>query len=116
MYQNQMNRYTTTFNTWNKIASAYQDTFMELDLYDDTYDIFCNHLSKKNAAILEIGCGPGNITKYLLLKNSRFNIKAIDAAAIQYANIGVGITSGAIVYKGSYLRSNELYHIQKMEE
>ena len=75
-----MNRYTTTFNTWNKIASVYQDTFMELDLYDDTYNIFCNHLSKKNAAILEIGCGPGNITKYLLSKNSRFNIKAIDAA------------------------------------
>ncbi|XLS28384.1 RHS repeat-associated core domain-containing protein [Flavobacteriaceae bacterium M23B6Z8] len=33
--------------------------------------------------------------------------------AVQYANIGVGITSSAVVYRGAYWRSNELYNIQK---
>lgn len=51
---------------------------MGFDLYNDTYDIFCEIITAKNAAILEIGCGPGNITKYLLNKNSHYTIKAID--------------------------------------
>src|SRR5688572_20967975 len=75
-----MNRYQTTFQTWNKIAGIYQDKFMDLDLYNDTYDAFCNLIGKPNAAIFEIGCGPGNITKYLLTKRPDFKIEAIDVA------------------------------------
>lgn len=73
-----MNRYQTTFNTWDKIASLYQQYFMDVDLYDDTYDSFCNAVKKQQAAILEIGCGPGNITKYLLAKRNDFAIDATD--------------------------------------
>lgn len=32
-----MDRYTETFETWNKVASLYQDRFMDLDLCNDTY-------------------------------------------------------------------------------
>src|SRR5690606_11871580 len=35
---------------------------------------------KGSAKILEIGCGPGNITKYLLFKRPDFNIYGIDIA------------------------------------
>ncbi len=73
-----MDRYKETFETWNKIASLYQDKFMNLDLYNDTYDFVCNAISKCNAKILEIGCGPGNITKYLLAKRADFDIFGID--------------------------------------
>ena len=45
---------------------------MDLDLYDDTYDTFCGEVNIENAAILEIGGGPGNITKYLINKRSDF--------------------------------------------
>jgi hypothetical protein len=31
-----MDRYKETFETWNKVASLYQDKFMELDLYNDS--------------------------------------------------------------------------------
>lgn len=73
-----MDRYQETFKTWDKIAQIYEDKFMGLDLYNDTYDIFCNLISKNNPYILEIGCGPGNITQYLLAKNPNFRITAID--------------------------------------
>ena len=53
-----MDRYQETFNTWNKVAKLYQDKFMDLDLYDDTYDTFCEAVNIENATILEIGCGP----------------------------------------------------------
>ncbi|WP_108808861.1 class I SAM-dependent methyltransferase [Aquimarina spinulae] len=73
-----MDRYQETFKTWDKIAQIYEDKFMNLDLYNDTYDIFCELIPKSNPNILEVGCGPGNITQYLLSKNPNFRITAID--------------------------------------
>ncbi|SHF43783.1 Methyltransferase domain-containing protein [Arenibacter palladensis] len=75
-----MDRYKETSETWNKIASLYQDKFMDLDLYNKTYDLICSSISAKNARILEIGCGPGNITRYLLSKRPDFRILGIDVA------------------------------------
>lgn len=75
-----MDRYKETFETWNKVAFLYQDMFMDLDLYNNTYDFICNHINKENPKILEIGCGPGNITKYLLSKRPDFDIYGIDIA------------------------------------
>ena len=75
-----MDRYKETFETWNKVASLYQDKFMDLDLYNNTYDFICNSITRNNARILEIGCGPGNITKYLLSKRPDFDIYGIDIA------------------------------------
>ena len=75
-----MDRYKEPFETWNKVASLYQVKFMGLNLYNDTYDFICNLITKDNAKILEIGCGPGNITKYLLSKRPDFDIFGIDIA------------------------------------
>ena len=74
----EMDKYKETFETWNKVATLYQDNFMELDLYNDTYDMFCENIVKEKPTLLEIGCGPGNITKYLLTKRPDFNVEAID--------------------------------------
>lgn len=75
-----MDKYKETFDTWNNIASIYQDKFMDFNLYDDSYDYICNSVTKKKANLLEIGCGPGNITKYLLSKRPDFDIFGIDIA------------------------------------
>ena len=75
-----MDSYKITFHTWDKVAGIYQDKFMDLDLYNDTYDTFCKLVSKQNARIFEIGCGPGNITRYLLAKRPDLKIDAIDIA------------------------------------
>ncbi len=58
---------------------------MDLTLYDDTYDAFCNAVKKEAAQILEVGCGPGNITKYLLTKQPNYNILATDVAPAMIA-------------------------------
>lgn len=76
-----MDPYKETFETWDKVAKLYQDKFMDLHLYDDTYDTFCEQVEKVNAVILEIGCGPGSITKYLLNKRPDFKIEAIDISS-----------------------------------
>lgn len=53
---------------------------MHLNLYDATYDKFCELIQKPKAKILEIGCGPGNITKYLLNKRPDYEILGTDVA------------------------------------
>ncbi len=75
-----MNKYKETFTTWNKVAELYQEKFMDLTLYNDSYDLFCNELKKQNSGVLEIGCGPGNISKYLLSKRNDLKITGIDIA------------------------------------
>lgn len=45
-----------------------------------SYNYFCESLSKANSCVLEIGCGPGNITKYLLNKIPQLSILGIDFA------------------------------------
>ena len=75
-----MDKYIETFETWNKVASLYEENFMNLEIYNESYDLFCNTVNTPNASILEIGCGPGNITKYLSKKRSDFKIHATDIA------------------------------------
>jgi 2-polyprenyl-3-methyl-5-hydroxy-6-metoxy-1,4-benzoquinol methylase len=75
-----MDNYQITFQTWNKVASLYQDKFMDMDLYNDTYDRLCDLVKKSHPAIFEIGCGPGNITKYISIRRPDFKIDAIDVA------------------------------------
>lgn len=75
-----MNRYNETFETWNKLATLYQDKFMDIDIYNKTYDVIAKSITKKKAKILEIGCGPGIITKFLLSKRPDYDILGIDIA------------------------------------
>lgn len=75
-----MDRYKETFDTWNNIASIYQEKFMKVGLYNETYDFICSSIEKPNAKLLEIGCGPGNITQYLVAKRPDFDVFGIDIA------------------------------------
>jgi ubiquinone/menaquinone biosynthesis C-methylase UbiE len=75
-----MEHYEETHKTWNSVAQRYEDAFMDLDIYNDSYDRFCELLPNDEAAILEIGCGPGNITKHLLDRHPLFDILATDVA------------------------------------
>lgn len=60
-----MDKNTNAVFLFNKLAKGYQDKFMNVNLYGSTFDFFCE-LLPLNAEVLELACGPGNITKYLL--------------------------------------------------
>lgn len=72
--------YTINIDAYHKLAGAYQDKFMDMDYYNSSYDVFSDLIAKPDASILELGCGPGNITRYLLNKNPKWKWLATDAA------------------------------------
>lgn len=67
-----------TVAIFNENAELYQEQFMDVTLYADTLDQFCQQIKLKNAEILEVGSGPGNLTKYLKNKRPDFKILATD--------------------------------------
>ncbi len=75
-----MDQYEITVSTFNKLADKYQAKYMDFDFYCDTYDSFCELVTSNNAKIFEIGCGPGNIAKYLLTKRPDYQLFGIDLA------------------------------------
>ncbi len=68
-----------TIRTWNQLAELYEARFMDIPLYNATYDRFCE-LLLPGSSVLELGCGPGNITRYLLHSKQDLHISATDAA------------------------------------
>lgn len=75
-----MDKYEETFATWNKMASLYEEKFMDLDVFNESYDSFLNTLSDDQTKVLEIGCGPGNITRYFLKNRPDLEVLGIDIA------------------------------------
>lgn len=67
----------TAFDAFETNALLYQEKYMDLHLYDDTYDAFLERL-KPDASVLELGCGPGNVTRYLLDKRPDLKLFATD--------------------------------------
>ena len=69
-----------TFDTWNNIAEIYETKFMDMDIYNESYDALLKHLPNKQGRILDVGCGPGNIARYLLKFYPSLQIVGIDIA------------------------------------
>ena len=69
-----------TAKVFGKYAKVYEDKFMDVSIFHDTYDNFLEYLPRVDSAILDIGCGPGNITKYLLDNFPKLNILGVDIA------------------------------------
>lgn len=74
-----MDKNRQAIEVFNKNAALYQSKYMSVDAYRISLDLFCDNIPT-GASILELACGPGNITKYLLDKRPDFNILATDLA------------------------------------
>ena len=101
-----MENYSKTIETYNEVALNYENKFMEMDLYDDTYDFFCNLLSQ-NGKVLDIGCGPGNITRYFLNIRKDLKITGIDLAPKMIERAKLNVPNATFIVKDA-LKIDEL--------
>lgn len=77
---NDKNSYQETISTYNKVAKLYEEKFMHLDIYNESYDHFLSRIAQTQADIFEVGCGPGNISFYMLHHRPSWKWRGIDAA------------------------------------
>lgn len=68
-----------TVNIFDRHAEEYQSKYMDLAKYQDSLDVFCS-LTLIAPHLLDIACGPGNITKYVLDQHPSAKILGIDLA------------------------------------
>ncbi len=63
---------------FDKSAKIYAQKFMNVSLYAEPFKVFCANIKAEDASILDIACGPGNISKYLLELKPAYRILGID--------------------------------------
>ena len=74
------NKSEQAVSVFDQYANEYAGKFMDVSIYGESFDFFCRNIVIKDPRILEIACGPGNITRYLLNKRADFQILGIDLA------------------------------------
>lgn len=106
-----MDKNENAVNIFNKMAQVYQDKFMDVNLYADTLDLFCNSIKTQDAEVLELACGPGNITKYLLNKRPDFKLLGTDLAPnmIELAKINNPTAQFELMDCRAISKSNKTY-------
>lgn len=75
-----MDKNKLAVNMFNKGAGLYETKYMDVSSYAPTLDLLCEKIGNESASILEVACGPGNITKYLLDKCDKYEILGTDLA------------------------------------
>jgi ubiquinone/menaquinone biosynthesis C-methylase UbiE len=66
-----------TIKAYDENAERFEEMFMDLHLYKDSFKQFLIRL-KPGDKILDLGCGPGNVSKYLLENIPSLSITGVD--------------------------------------
>ena len=75
-----MNNFDLSVQRFDEFAAEYAQRFMDLNAYSDSIERFCELIGNDKPKILELGCGPGNVTRLLKLRFPEGQISAIDLA------------------------------------
>jgi cyclopropane fatty-acyl-phospholipid synthase-like methyltransferase len=67
-------------DAFNEHANSYKAKFMEFSNYDTAIESFCAMIPGSTPRLLEIGCGPGNVTKRIKKHIPNASITALDLA------------------------------------
>jgi ubiquinone/menaquinone biosynthesis C-methylase UbiE len=65
---------------FHKLADKYQEKYMDLTMYKDSYREFCELLPSGRAGVLDAACGPGNVSRYLMAQRPDLDLLGIDLA------------------------------------
>ena len=75
-----MKEFDLSVKRFDEFADQYAKRYENIDDYTDSIEVFCNLIRTDQPKILELGCGPGNVTKLLKIRFPESQITAIDLA------------------------------------
>lgn len=82
--QGKKDRNSVAVAVFHRLAARYQQKFMDVSLYAGALNYFCDALPPA-APVLELACGPGNITRYLADRRPDLHITGTDLAPAMLA-------------------------------
>jgi ubiquinone/menaquinone biosynthesis C-methylase UbiE len=75
-----MEAFQVTVNTFDRLAETYARKYLALDTYDAYYRQFCSHVARQGATVLDVACGPGNVSAFLVRERPDLQVLGIDLA------------------------------------
>jgi len=75
-----MEPFEISIKRFDEYASEYAERFMNIDSYRKHFVRFCDLIENQQPKILELACGPGNVTRFLKQRFPASEIIAIDLA------------------------------------
>ncbi len=75
-----MKNFDISVQRFDEFADEYAQRFMNIESYSDSIDKFCELINTAEPKILELGCGPGNVTRWMKLWFPESRIVAVDLA------------------------------------
>lgn len=73
-----MDKIKETVATFDKYASQYQEKYEAYEPYLVTYEAFSRFIRKEHVRLLDVACGPGNFSSFLLDRKPGLDITGID--------------------------------------
>jgi len=67
-------------DTFDRFAERYAQKYFALNTYDIYYKQFCFQLSRKGATVLDVACGPGSVSAFLVRERPDLHVLGIDLA------------------------------------
>lgn len=75
-----MENFALSVDRFDEFASEYAQRFMDMSAYASSISLFCDLIEYNSPKILELACGPGNITQLIKSRFPESQITAIDLA------------------------------------
>ncbi len=72
--------FDVSVSRFNEFAHEYANRFVSAESYADSLNRFCSLIETKQPHILELGCGPGNVTKFMAQQFPECRMIALDLA------------------------------------
>lgn len=63
---------------FNKYAELYEEKYMDVSRYQHFLNVFLSHIHLESAKILDLACGPGNLSRFILDQRPKIKILGID--------------------------------------
>ncbi len=77
---NYLNRERNALSIFDKYAQQYESLFMDVSSYTSTLEFVCQSLQAEQTHVLDLGCGPGNLSKYFLNRFPNLQWLGIDGS------------------------------------
>ena len=66
--------------TFSRLADRYAEKYFHLDMYDRYLEQFVKRIEPQDASVLDVACGPGNVSAYLAKARPHLKLVGVDLA------------------------------------